>query len=423
MDNRIKRVFVVVVAVMGLFTCRAITIADCYRMAQENYPLVKQYDLIRTSQEYNLSNAGKGWLPQLTLTAQATYQSEVTEIPVDFSKFGISGVNPPSRDQYGVALELNQTIWDGGAMKSQKDAVKTETAADEKSVEVSLYAIRERINQLYFGILLTDAQLVQNGLLKSELENVYSRVESCVNNGVANQSDLDAVSVERLRAEQNGVRLATVRKAYVEMLSRFVGKRLSDAEKFEIPTAAMPETDVINRPELELYDAQISNLQSKNSQITAGLMPKLGLFVRGGYGKPGLNMLNNSFKAYYMGGLKLSWNIGNFYSSRNNRQMIQNGIKSINTQRDVFMFNTDLDIMQKQNTVNTYREQLEYDDRIIGLRTSIRKSSEAKLAGGTISGTDLTNDINAEQTAIQDKIIHQMEMLLAIYNLHFTTNN
>lgn len=152
-------------------------------------------------------------------------------------------------------------------------------------------------------------------------------------------------------------------------------------------------------------------------------MPKFGFSVTGGYGKPGLNMLENDFSTYYIGGVKLSWNIGNFYTKKNNRSKIQTNISSVETQRETFLFNTSLDIAQKDNDITKYFEQLKYDDEIIALRNSVKQASEAKMANGTLSGTDLTRDINAEQMAIQDKILHETELLLAIYNIKFATNN
>ena len=184
-----------------------------------------------------------------------------------------------------------------------------------------------------------------------------------------------------------------------------------------------PSTLTINRPELGLYDAQIQNLATKDREITSGLMPKLGLFATGGYGKPGLNMLKDGFEAYYVAGVRLSWNIGNLYTQKISRRTIQNNIRSIETQRETFLFNTNLDVTQKSSYIDNYFEQLEYDDEIITLRGSVKRASEVKMANGTISASDLTRDINAEQMAIQDRILHETELLLAIYNLKFATNN
>lgn len=408
-----------IIALLACLPCFAqLCIEDCYQKAQANYPLIKQYGLIEKTKEYNLSNANKGYLPQVMFSAKATYQSEVTEIPVQ-----MPGIEAISKDQYGATLDVNQTIWDGGTIKSQKEGVRTAAEVEKKDVEVSIYSINERVNQLYFGILLTDAQIRQNQLLQDELKRNYEKIQSYVQNGIANQVDLDAIKVDQLKAKQNEAQFSSTKKAYVEMLSKLIGVELSENTQFVKPEPIRPVANEINRPELTLYDAQIRNLEAQNSQITSGLMPKLGLFVTGGYGKPGLNMLEPDFSPYYIGGIKLSWNIGNFYTQKNSRKKIQTNINSIETQREIFLFNTQLDITQKSNNIDKYADQLQYDDEIIALRNSVKQASEAKMANGTLSGTDLTRDINSEQMAIQDKMLHETEYLLAIYNLKFATNN
>lgn len=415
-----------ILALLACSPCFAqLRIEDCYQKAQANYPLIKQYDLIEKTKEYNLSNANKGYLPQMMFSAKATYQSDVTQIPVDFSQMGIQGVDIPalSKDQYGTTVDVNQTIWDGGAIKSQKDGLRTAAEVEKKNVEVSIYSINERVNQLYFGVLLADEQIRQNQLLLDELKRNYDQVQSYVQNGIANQADLDAIKVDLLKAEQNKTRFVNTKKAYTEMLSKLIGEEVTANTEFVKPDATRPATHTINRPELELFDAQIKNLETKNREINAGLMPKLGLFATGGFGKPGLNMLSNDFDAYYIVGARISWNIGNFYTKKNSKRQIQTSIRSVETQRETFLFNTNLDIVQKDNNINSYFDQLKYDDEIIALRGSVKRASEAKMANGTLSGSDLTRDINAEQMAIQDKILHEMELLLAIYNLKFATNN
>ncbi|MDL2257123.1 TolC family protein [Bacteroidales bacterium OttesenSCG-928-I14] len=400
-------------------------IEDCYQKAQANYPLIKQYDLIDKTKEYNLSNINKSYLPQLMFSAKASYQSDVTQLPIDFSQMGIQGIDIPtlSKDQYGVSLDINQTIWDGGVIKSQKEGIRTAAEVEKKNIEANVYIINERINQLFFGILLADAQIYQNQLLQDELRRNYEQVQSYMQNGLANQSDLDAIKIEQLKAKQNKIQIDNTKKAYLEMLSIFIGEELSEDTEFIKPEQLRPVSNEINRPELALYDAQIRNLEAQNSQITSGLMPKLGLFITGGYGKPGLNMLADKFEAYYVGGIKLSWNIGSFYTQKNNKNKIQTNISLVETQRETFLFNTSLDIAQKDNTINKYLEQLKYDDEIIALRNSVKEASKAKMANGTLSGTELTRDINAEQMAIQEKILHETELLLIIYNLKFATNN
>ena len=402
-----------------------LSIEACYEKARANYPLIKQYGLIEKTKEYNLSNAAKGYLPQVTFSAQATYQSDVTEIPIDLDAIGLTGVKIPSvsQDQYKMELALSQTLWDGGAIRSERKALRTQAEVDQRDMDVNMYTINERVNQLYFGVLLADAQLEQNKVLQAELRRSCEQVSSYIKNGIAQQSDLDAIRVDLLKAKQTEAQFEHTKRAYREMLSRLIGEEIGEETRLVKPEAVRPLTKENNRPELGLYQAQIQNLEAQDSRITAGIMPKLGLFVTGGYGKPGLDMFEDKFKAYYLAGVKLSWNLGSLYTRKNDRRKIQTGIRSIETQRETFLFNTSLDVAQRNATIDKYIDQLKYDDEIIALRGSVKRASEAKMANGTLSGTDLTRDIHAEQSAIQDKILHEMELLQAIYNLKYVTNN
>ena len=425
MDMRIKTI-IFFLALVSYAPCFAqLSIEACYEKARANYPLIKQYGLIEKTKEYNLSNAAKGYLPQVTFSAQATYQSDVTEIPINLDAIGLTGVEIPSvsQDQYKMELALSQTLWDGGAIRSERKTLRTQAEVDQRDMDVSMYAINERVNQLYFGVLLAEAQLEQNKVLQAELRRNCDQVSSYIKNGIANQSDLDAIRVDLLKAKQTEAQFEHTKRAYREMLSRLIGEEIGEETRLVKPEAVRPLTKENNRPELGLYQAQIQNLEAQDSRITAGIMPKLGLFVTGGYGKPGLDMFEDKFKAYYLAGVKLSWNLGSLYTRKNDRRKIQTGIRSIETQRETFLFNTSLDVAQRNATIDKYIDQLKYDDEIIALRGSVKRASEAKMANGTLSGTDLTRDIHAEQSAIQDKILHEIELLMAIYNLRYAINN
>lgn len=425
MDMRIKTI-IFFLALVSYAPCFAqLSIEACYEKARANYPLIKQYGLIEKTKEYNLSNAAKGYLPQVTFSAQATYQSDVTEIPINLDAIGLTGVEIPSvsQDQYKMELALSQTLWDGGAIRSERKTLRTQAEVDQRDMDVSMYAINERVNQLYFGVLLAEAQLEQNKVLQAELRRNCDQVSSYIKNGIANQSDLDAIQVDLLKAKQTEAQFEHTKRAYREMLSRLIGEEIGEETRLVKPEAVRPLTKENNRPELELYQARIRNLRAQDSRITAGMMPKLGLFVTGGYGKPGLDMFEDNFKAYYLAGVRLSWNLGSLYTVKDDRRKIQTSIRAIETQRETFLFNTSLDVAQRDATIDKYVAQLRYDDEIIALRGSVKRASEAKMVNGTLSGTDLTRDIHAEQSAIQDKILHEIELLMAIYNLRYAINN
>ena len=398
-----------------------LTIDECQTKARENYPLIKRYDLIKKSQEYSLSNAGKGYLPQLVLMAKASYQSDVTSIPVS-----IPGMNVPalSKDQYNAYIDINQTLWDGGAIGAQKKIANSNAEVEQQQVNVDLYAIQNRVNQLFFGILLFNAQLNQNQIMHDELQRNFATVSSYIENGIANQADLDAIKVEQLKTKQNLIQIQSNKKAYMDMLSYMIGETIDDNTSFVKPAGGdLIVSNNINRPELQLFESQNKLFESQKSMIKSSYMPKINLFLQGGVGRPALNMLNPDFDTYYIGGLRLAWNFGALYTCKNDIRKIEINQNSIATQKETFLYNTTLQATRENQEIKRLKNLMSDDDEIISLRENIKKSAQAKVANGTMTVIELMREVCSEDLAKQAKITHEIELLMAVYNLKNTTNN
>ncbi len=428
MKNVIKILFL---ACLPVWTFgQSLTLEDCQTKARNNYPLLKQYGLIEKTEAYNLKNANKAYLPQLSLGVKATYQSDVTEIPSQLSTVISQMTGQPfsfpslSKDQYQAVLELNQVIWDGGLVSAQKKSIKAGAEADKQKLEVDLYALNDRVNNLFFGIMLINEQLKQVAILQDELGVNYKKVQAYVQNGVAQQSDLDAVKVEQINANQKETDLKAARKSYMEILSAFVGETISENTQFEKPT--LPETDLSaenKRPEISFFAAQEKVIDSQRSAIFASNLPKIGLFAQGGYGRPGLNMFTSEFSPFYIGGVRLSWNISGFYTQKNNLNKIDASKKIVEVQKETFLFNNNMQTKQQSSEIEKLKTTLKNDDEIIGLRTNIKKASEAKVANGTLTVTDLLRDINNENIARQSRALHEIQLYMSAYQLKNNTNN
>ena len=405
-----------------------ITLTQCYEWARANYPQIRQFGLIGQTEQYNLSNAGKGWLPQLTVNAKATYQSDVTKLPFDADKLSsiVPGLEIPtlSKDQYQVVAELNQNIWDGGTIHSTRQLTKAQAVADREQLESDLYTLNDRVNQLYFGCLLQEELIRQNALLQKELQINIDRITAMMDNGVANQSDRESMEVELLNARQKEIELKASRVAFGRMLSALIGKPYDKDRILVVPSIPdNPLSGDINRPELRALDAKSYLLEVQNKQITSGLMPRLGAFVQGGYGRPGLNMLEDDFNPFYIAGVRLSWNMGKLYTLKNDRRKVTTARQQVEVQRETFLFNTSLELMQQNTEIQKISDLMKADDEIIRLRTSIKNAAEVKLANGVISVTDLIREINAEDLAKQAAAAHRIQHLNAVYNYMYTTNN
>ncbi|MEA4986385.1 hypothetical protein SDC9_34861 [bioreactor metagenome] len=406
-----------------------ITLDSCRIKARNNYPLIKQYGLIEKTRDYNLSTVSKAWLPQVTLGMKATYQSDVTEIPASLGN-AISAItgqpfSMPSldKDQYQAAVEVNQLIWDGGIISSQKRSMEASAEIDKQKTEIDLYALNERIHQLYFGIMLLNEQIVLQYILLDELTANHKKVQSLVENGVALPSDADAVKVEMIQTRQRIYDLLSTQKNYCLILSAFTGLVIDEKTPLEKPVVNEPVEANNYRPELKLFAAQQLLLSNQEKALHASNFPKISAFVQGGYGRPGLNMFTTDFSPFYIGGIRLSWNLSNFYSLKSNLGKIELNRQQIDVMKETFLFNNTLERNQYQTEVNKLRENLKSDDEIISLRRNIKLAAEARLSNGTITVTDLLREINSEHIALQQKALHEIQLLMAIYQLKINVNN
>jgi outer membrane protein TolC len=416
-----ERILCLFILLSGYLSAHAqITLDSCQQKARENYPLIKRYGLIEQSKQYNLSNAAKGYLPQLQVNAKATYQSDVVSLPLE-----LPGVSVPSlpKEQYQAVVDLSQTLWDGGMIRSQKQVIQANSEIESRQLEVEIYALEERVNQLYFGILLFDKRLEQNLLLWEELERNRRTIVNYVQNGIASSTDLDAVRVEQLNTEQARIQLLSTRSAYVKMLSLMIGEAIDSASVFTQPEEIAPVTAEINRPELQLFDAQKELFNSQKSVIKSGYMPKLGLFLQGGLGRPGLNMLSSKIEPFYIGGIRLNWNFSSLYTQKNDLHKIEINKNTVDTQRELFLYNIRLTENRQNADITRIRNLMKQDDEIIALRKNIRIATESKVANGTGTVLDLMREMMQEDVARQNKAAHEIDLLTAIYSLKNTRNN
>lgn len=437
-----KRVSIFVLAAFCCLTSQAqLSLDACQEKARKNYPQVKQFDLIEKSAGYNLSNAGKAWLPQLSVSARTTYQSEATSISIP--PMGINVEMPKNQTQ--AVVEASQIIWDGGVTASQKKIIKATAEVEKERIEVDLYSLRDRINQIFFGILLLEEQLKQNETLQKELVTNYDRVVAFMKNGVANQSDVDAIRVEMLNNTQRKSEITASLKSFREMLAAMTGDEKAKDSQLEKPFDARLASDrgfdaltlsiagsgdnsgiaerFVNRPEIRLFDKQLDLYSKQENLIYSGNLPKLGAFLQGGYGNPGLNMLKSGFSPYYIGGVRLSWNLGGLYTQKNSINALINNRNIVETQKETFIYNNNLVVSRQKNEVVKLSEQIRSDDEIIMLRQNIKNACSVKVGNGTATVTDLLREINAENIARTQKSLHEVQLLLGIYNLKYSMNN
>ena len=415
--EKLKYIFLLFI---GLINAQeTITLEQCYQWSRENYPLIKKQELIKKAEQYTTENALKGWLPQVNITAQATYQNDVTQFPV---KLPNVNVEPLSKDQYKVFADVSQTIYDGGNIRNQKNLAKIQSEVQTIQTEVELDKLKERINQLYFGILQTNKQWTQLHFTKLDIKEGIKKAEAQLKNGVIFRSNLDVLKAELVKIEQKEIELQAIKQNFVQMLSYFIKKNIDENTQLETPEKILL-TKNNNRSELKLFDAQKQLLETQRKIINTKNTPKLGAFFQGGYGKPGFNMLKNEFDLFYIGGVRLNIPISGFYTQKNDLALLENQSQDIEIQRENFLFNQNFIEIQQRNDLEKIQNLIDKDNELIELRKNIKTASLAQLENGVINTNDYLREVNAEEQAILTKITHEIQYLLTQYNLKAQLNN
>ncbi len=398
----------------GAQPLQQLSLATAYELSQKNYPAVRQKDLVRQTAGISVENLQKGFWPQFSLNGQATYQSDVTSVPVSIPGFAIES---PNKDQYKLVADVSQLVYDGGLTKEQKNLQQLNAAVEDQKVEVELYKVKERISQLFLSILYLDEQLKQVDLVKTDIQTGIKKVEAQVQNGVAFKSSLNMLKAELLKTGQRATEISSSRKGLVEALSLFVGQELSETVKLEQPVAVMVAVDpAIDRPELKLYSEQEKLMTQQDKLITAKNLPRASLFAQAGYGRPGLNMLKNEFAFYSVGGLRFNWLLGGLYTKKKEKEQVQVNKKMVEVQKETFLLNTNAQLKQQQAEIDKLQRLISSDEEIIALRRTVTDAAKAQLENGVLTANDFLKEVNAEDLARQALITHQIQLLQAQIN-------
>lgn len=391
-----------------------ITLQECRQKAHDNYPVIKQYKLVEQSRDFNIDNAAKGYLPQISVTGLATYHTDMLK------SSNITKTLDTKNSLYGGMVQISENIYDGGAISARKSIAKADANVSSEQLNVTMYDINNRIDQLYFGALLIDEQIKQIRLLQEDLALSRKSIEGMMKNGIANQSDVDAIQVEQLNAAQQEKSLNIQRRTYMTMLGIFIGEELNEKNILTKPSDVLPVSMDIKRPELKLFDAQSDLLNEREKALNVSIKPKFGVFASGLFGNTGIDMVK---KCMLMAGAKLSWNIDGLYTRKNDKKLIDANRQQIESNRETFLFNTRLQSANETSIISDLREKLKTDDDIVVLRTNIRNKAERKVENGTLTVNEMLRQINAESEAKQSKALHEIQLLKEIYQLKNIVNN
>jgi outer membrane protein TolC len=399
-----------------------LSLEECYRQAETHSPQAGQMRLIQEATDLQIKLLNRNYVPQSRLNGQATWQSDVTSVPIKLPNFELS---PPPKDQYKLTLDVTQTIWDGGLTEKQKSAVLANQQVEQQRVVVDLYQLREQVSNLYFGALFAERQLRNFEIIQKELNAKLLKTKASVQNGIAIRSNVLSLEARILEIEQQLLETQKRRASALEGLSLLTGTTIDTNTKFvETQDVASLQSE-ITRPELRLFDAQKQNLAVNEQLIKARNLPKLSAFATGGYGRPGLNFLATQFKTYFIGGVQLQIPLTHLYTNSQGLEIQQLRVNQqrIERQRESFLLATQVRLSSQRQEVGRLQALVESDRKLIDIRGTIRKASESQLENGIITASDYLTELDNEDTARQNLILHEIQLLQAQNNLRITSGN
>ncbi len=405
-----------------------ITIEECVRLAQERYPLIKKYELLSVTRDIDLSDINKGWLPRIGLYGQVTGQNIVPTFPDALTgvlqQMGqeMEGIG---KIQYKAGADISQTIWDGGISGVRREMARSQEETRKAALDVELYAVRERVENLYFAILLTEEQIAQNRVTYDLLMSNLEKIRAMLRNGTAMQCDADMVEAQALTMSQAISAARAAAKGYRAVLCTFTGENLEE-QQLTLPEATEPLDGESGRPELTLFESRLTLNRLSERLADATRKPKVGFFAQAYYGYPGFDyfrsMTDRTLSFNILAGVKVTWNIDGFYTRKNTcrRTLVEKA--GIAVDRDLFLFNSGMQTASLRTAIAGLHDVMKDDARIIDLRANVRRAAESQLSNGIIDATALLAKISDENLARLTARLHEIQLLQEIYKLKYTLN-
>ncbi len=421
-------VILVLSVIIPLSAFPEITLGYCLDKAMENYPLIKKYGIVEKTSALSLSDINRSWFPRVGVYAQATVQNVVPEFPQALKDVLVQlgqEAEGLGHMQYKAGVDLSQTIWDGGVSKAQRNIERASASERKAELDVRMYAVREKVMDLYFGILLMDEQTAQTENTISLLKANLSLMESMLRGGVAMQSDVDMLQAQLLTMSQQLVSARSAVGAYRDVLSVYVGENLDNKTLLK-PDATVPALLESARPELRLFEARQRLNAVRYNAVEASVMPRVGFFAQAYYGYPGINyfksMVDRSLSFNMLAGVRIAWNIDSFYTKDNSRRKLSLSCDDILADRDIFLFSTRMQTASQTEEIEGIRAVMADDERIVALRGSVRRAAESQLKNGIIDATALLSKITDENQARLAASYHEIQLIQSIYKLKNTLN-
>ncbi len=385
---------------------------SCYNWTRQNYPNLKNAGIWEQISALEKKNIKTAYLPQLTLNGQATYQSDVTSLDISLPSSLASQISLPSmsKDQYKAYAELKQTLWDGGVSVAQSKLEDAILQNNLSQLEVELYKLKEQVAQFFFTILAINKQVLVLDAQKKILQSKLKLIQSGIENGAMEKASAYTIEAEIINLDQNKTQLLSGKDAATKMLSILTGKNLTNNNEFSYTPDNVATNQIIQRPETELFASQRSQLETQSKLLQKTRNPKFFGFGQAGYGRPGLNMLDDNFNSYYRIGIGVSWNAFDWKKTSRQKEMLRYQSQMVSHQEATFNQNINLLLARQKTEIEKLNELIKSDAKMVTLRINIAQISASKLENETITTSDYVEDVQAETIAKLNTELHRIQL-------------
>jgi outer membrane protein TolC len=382
---------------------KSVTLWQCYDSAAIVTSLSGEKDLYGTMSALHDRNLASAWLPTIDLNGSFSYQSSVVDMSELLSSLPISPGSLPSipHEQYRTTLDISQVFWDGGLTRSARAVEKIVNELNMKQNDADVYRLREQVNNYYFSLLLTARQAEVTCLLIADIDARISEAASGVENGVLTPVTLDVLKAEKIKAAQMLTELKIRHDALAEALEHITGMTgLKDAELL-LPEAVITGDEIIDNPDLRLFDVRSRQLEVSKNLLKSQRMPKAFGYIQGGYGNPpGNNFLSETADFYYSFGAGMKWNIFDWNKNSNERRSLTLQQQLIDIKRGAAEESLHRMLTLKKAEIDALRESSASDDELIAIRKKVAAVAASQLENGTINASQYLTELNNEKQAV-----------------------
>jgi outer membrane protein TolC len=412
---RIKYILFLLLIPLLLNAQDSLTLSACLEEIVAYSPRLRDKELIDDQGKLSMDNIRANWYPQLMLNGKASYQSDVVSIEISDPAFPFSFPDMP-HEQFGLNLDVHQTIYDGGLSRRKKQYEQAITASEIQLVNVDMQSLREQVSGLYFSILLLQENRNNLEIAMKSLKTREKTLASAIANGIALETDMMVLNVEVLKILQSLSELDAGRIGALKMLSVYMGRVLKEDILLEHPFMELDTEGNMERPELELLSLQSATLEAGKALASSKRLPQVYAFGQAGVGMPGYNMLNDEIDPYFMVGAGLKWNIWDWNKTKREKQILDKKKLMIENSKETFSMNILAGMEKELENMEHYSNALNLDEKMLEMRMNITKNAASKLDNGTISATDYLLELNEESLSRIKRSTHKLQLMKAIVN-------